>query len=80
MEIFADIWNLVFIRPMVNSLILLYILLGNSFGLSIISFTVLIRMAMFPLSIRQTRQMKAMSLIQPKIKAIQENRLFRKYK
>ena len=72
MEIFADIWNIVFIRPMVNSLILLYILLGSSFGLSIISFTVFIRMIMFPLSIRQTKQMKAMSLIQPKIKAIQE--------
>ena len=72
MEIFADIWNIVFIRPMVNSLILLYILLGNSFGLSIISFTVFMRMIMFPLSIRQTKQMKAMSLIQPKIKAIQE--------
>jgi YidC/Oxa1 family membrane protein insertase len=72
MEIFADIWNLVFIRPMVNSLIILYIFLGSSFGLSIISFTVFIRLIMFPLSMRQTKQMKAMSLIQPKIKAIQE--------
>lgn len=72
MEIFADIWNLIFIRPMVNSLIILYIFLGSSFGLSIISFTVFIRLIMFPLSMRQTKQMKAMSLIQPKIKAIQE--------
>ena len=72
MEIFADIWNLVFIRPMVNSLIILYIFLGSSFGLSIISFTVLIRVMMFPLSIRQTKQMKGMSVMQPKIKQIQE--------
>ena len=72
MEIFSDIWNVIFIRPMVNSLILLYILLGQNFGLSIISFTVIIRVLMFPLSIRQTKQMKAMSVIQPKIKQIQE--------
>ena len=72
MEIFSDIWNVIFIRPMVNSLILLYILLGQNFGLSIISFTVLMRIFMFPLSIRQTKQMKAMSVIQPKIKQIQE--------
>ena len=72
MEIFSDIWNVIFIRPMVNSLILLYILLSQNFGLSIISFTVIIRVLMFPLSIRQTKQMKAMSVIQPKIKQIQE--------
>ena len=72
MEIFSDIWNVIFIRPMVNSLILLYIVLGQSFGLSIISFTMIIRILMFPLSIRQTKQMKAMSVIQPKIKQIQE--------
>ena len=72
MEIFSDIWNVIFIRPMVNSLILLYIVLGQNFGLSIISFTMIIRLLMFPLSIRQTKQMKAMSVIQPKIKQIQE--------
>ena len=72
MEIFSDIWNVIFIRPMVNSLILLYILLGQNFGLSIISFTVLIRVLMFPLSIRQTKQMKGMAGMQPKIKQIQE--------
>ena len=72
MEIFSDIWNVIFIRPMVNSLILLYIVLGQNFGLSIISFTMIIRLLMFPLSIRQTKQMKAMSVMQPKIKQIQE--------
>ena len=72
MEIFSDIWNVIFIRPMDNSLILLYILLSQNFGLSIISFTVIIRVLMFPLSIRQTKQMKAMSVMQPKIKQIQE--------
>ena len=72
MEIFSDIWNVIFIRPMVNRLILLYIVLGQNFGLSIISFTMIIRLLMFPLSIRQTKQMKAMSVMQPKIKQIQE--------
>ena len=57
---------------MVNSLALLYDLLFSNFGLSIIVFTVLVRLAMIPLTVRQTRQMKAMSAIQPRVKAMQE--------
>jgi YidC/Oxa1 family membrane protein insertase len=50
----------------------LYQLLFSNFGLSIIVFTVLIRLAMIPLTVRQTRQMKKMQAIQPKLKAIQD--------
>jgi YidC/Oxa1 family membrane protein insertase len=57
---------------MINSLALLYKLLFNNFGLSIIVFTILIRLAMIPLTVRQTRQMKKMQGIQPKLKTIQE--------
>jgi YidC/Oxa1 family membrane protein insertase len=72
MEIFGLLWQEIIMRPMINILALLYQLLFSNFGLSIISFTVLIRLAMIPLTVRQTRQMKKMQGIQPKLKAIQE--------
>ena len=72
MAIFGILWLEVIMRPMINSLALLYQLLFSNFGLSIIVFTVLIRLAMIPLTVRQTRQMKKMQTIQPKLKAIQE--------
>ncbi|MDG0867299.1 YidC/Oxa1 family membrane protein insertase [Candidatus Lucifugimonas marina] len=72
MEIFGILWQEVIMRPMINSLALLYQLLFSNFGISIIVFTVLIRLAMIPLTVRQTRQMKKMQSIQPKLKAIQD--------
>ena len=72
MEVIGDIWNGLIIRPMINSLVLLYYVFFSSFGLSIIVFTVLIRVAMTPLTVKQSRQMKAMTALQPRIKAIQE--------
>lgn len=71
MEIFGILWQEVIMRPMINSLALLYQILFSNFGLSIIVFTILIRLAMIPLTVRQTRQMKKMQSIQPKLKAIQ---------
>ena len=71
MEIFGILWQEGIMRPMINSLALLYQLLFSNFGLSIIVFTILIRLAMIPLTVRQTRQMKKMQSIQPKLKAIQ---------
>ena len=72
MEIFGILWQELIMRPMINSLALLYQLLFNNFGFSIIVFTILIRLAMIPLTVRQTRQMKKMQIIQPKMKAIQD--------
>ena len=72
MELIGEIWNGVIIRPMINSLVLLYWVFFSNFGLAIIVFTVLVRAAMFPLSVKQSRSMKMMSAIQPKMKEIQE--------
>lgn len=72
MEILGILWNEGIMRPMINSLALLYDVLFDNFGLSIIVFTAAIRVAMIPLTIRQTRQMKRMQELQPKMKALQE--------
>jgi len=57
---------------MINSLTLLYDLLGDNLGLAIISFTVLIRFILIPLTVRQTKQMKRMQELQPQLQAIQK--------
>lgn len=44
----------------------------GSYGLGIILLTVVIRLAMWPLSVSQQRSMKTMQTLQPKIKAIQD--------
>ncbi|HCE75681.1 MAG TPA: protein translocase component YidC [Dehalococcoidia bacterium] len=71
MEIFSHLWNGVIIQPMINSLLVLYSLAISNFGLAIILFTVLIRAAMMPLTVKQSKQMKSMTALQPKIKEIQ---------
>ena len=44
----------------------------SNFGLSIIIFTILIRILMIPISFRQVKQMLGMQSVQPKLKKIQE--------
>jgi len=71
LEIFSQIWNSVIIQPMINSLLILYSIAISNFGLAIILFTILIRAAMMPLTVKQSKQMKSMTALQPKIKEIQ---------
>ncbi len=68
---FFDIWNLLIIQPMINGLVLLYSWSFSNFGLAIIAFTMIVRLIMVPLTIKQSRQIKAMSQLQPRMKEIQ---------
>lgn len=72
MEFAGSIWNELLMRPMINSLALLSDVLFNNFGLSIIVFTVLIRIVLIPLTVRQTRSMKKMQELQPRLKILQD--------
>ena len=72
MEIFGLLWSEIIMRPMINSLVFLYYFLFSSFGISIIVFTVIIRLIMIPLTVRQYTQMKKMQVIQPRMKGLQE--------
>ena len=40
----AEIWNLLILNPMVNSLFWIYSVLWQNFGLAIIVFTLLVRL------------------------------------
>ena len=72
MEFIGDAWNLIIIRPMINSLVLLYSIFFSNFGIAILIFTMLVRIVMIPLTVKQARQMKAMSQLQPMMKQVQE--------
>ena len=65
-------WDQFILGPMVNSLIFLYAILFNNFGLSILVFTVFIRVITLPLTLKQIRLTRGMSQLQPRVKALQE--------
>jgi len=71
-ELLGVVWNLLIVRPMLNTLVGLYWLLRSNFGLAIIFFTVLIRLLMVPLSLRQIRSMRAQQALQPELAALQK--------
>ncbi|MBM3934039.1 MAG: YidC/Oxa1 family membrane protein insertase [SAR202 cluster bacterium] len=56
---------------MINGLVLLYSVLFHNLGVAIIAFTVILRVLMIPLTLRQSKQMKKMSAIQPRLREIQ---------
>ncbi len=71
MEFFDFFWTQFIIRPMLNTLMVLYVISFSNMGIAIILFTVLVRLLTFPLTVRQVKQMRAMSGLQPRIREIQ---------
>ncbi len=61
------------VQPIFNLLVLIYALIpGHNFGLSIILFTILVRLLMWPLVKKQLHQAKAMRELQPELKRIKK--------
>ncbi|GAC1500469.1 MAG: hypothetical protein NVS1B10_04110 [Candidatus Saccharimonadales bacterium] len=59
------------VQPIFNLLVLIYALLpGHNFGLSLIIFTIIIRLLLWPLIKKQLHQAKAMRALQPEIKKV----------
>ncbi len=71
-NLFTDIWNQGILRPMINSLVFLYSVLFSNMGLSIIAFTIIIRILTTPLTLKQIRQMRAMTALQPRMQKIRD--------
>jgi len=59
-------------NPFTTALLFLYQLLGQNIFLTIVGFTVIIRLLLLPLTYQQLKSTKAMQTIQPKMKEIQE--------
>ena len=67
-----SIWDIAFLNPLINALIILNNVLFSNFGLAIIVFTLLMRLATTPLTLRQIHSTRALSLLQPKMQEIQK--------
>jgi YidC/Oxa1 family membrane protein insertase len=65
-------WNEYIVYPLSQLIIMCAEFLGGSFGLSLIVVTLIIRLAILPLMIKQTRSSKAMQALQPEMKALRE--------
>lgn len=61
------------VQPIFNLLVLIYALLpGHNFGLSLIIFTIVVRLLLWPLVKKQLHQAKAMRDLQPEIKRVKQ--------
>ena len=66
-------FDTVIVQPIFNLLMALYsIIPGGDFGLAVIIFTILVRLAMWPLVVKQMHQVKAMRAMQPELKKIKQ--------
>jgi len=69
----VNIFELIIVQPLFNLLMLLYVLIpGADFGVSIILFTIMLRLVMYPLVKRQLHQTKAMRKLQPELEQIKK--------
>ncbi|NRG43375.1 YidC family membrane integrase SpoIIIJ [Bacillus sp. CRN 9] len=65
-------WNSYIVYPLSWLIIKIAEILGGSYGLSIIVVTILIRLLILPLMIKQTKSSKAMQAIQPEMQKLRE--------
>lgn len=68
-----NIFEVLIVQPLFNLLMLLYAVIpGGDFGVSIIIFTILLRIVLHPLVRRQLHQTKAMRKLQPELERIKK--------
>ncbi len=67
-----DLLDMLIVRPIVNILFVIYSVVGD-FGLAIIIFTIIVKVAMWPLMKRQLHQTRIMREIQPEVTEIKKN-------
>ena len=68
----GQIWDLIILNPVINVLIVLSDYLFNNLGLALIVLTIVIRVLMYPLTVKQLRATKAMQSIQSQIAELQK--------
>ena len=66
------IWNQYFVYPLSWVITKIAEVFSNSYGLSIIIVTIIIRLLILPLSIKQIKSSKAMQAVQPKLQELQK--------
>lgn len=69
--VIGHLFNILFTQPIFNGLMLLYYVF-NDFGLSIVVLTLIIKLLLFPLTLKQLKSMKATQQLQQPMKEIRE--------
>src|SRR3989344_1455225 len=68
-----EIYNTILYKPLFNAVIFLYNTLpGDDFGLAVIILTLIIRIILFPLTVKTILSQRSIAKINPKIKEIKE--------
>ena len=68
----TGIWNQYFVYPLSWLITKVAELLGNKYGISIILVTIMVRLLILPLMIKQIKSTKAMQAIQPEMNRLKE--------
>lgn len=66
------IWNTIFVYPLSWVITKIAEFFNNNYGLSIVVVTVIIRLFILPLSVKQIKSSKAMQEVQPMLKELQQ--------
>ncbi len=73
-EFIVTLFDVALYRPLFNALILIYNYVpGHDFGLAIVILTVIIKVILYPLSVKALNSQLAMQKLQPKLQEIQKN-------
>jgi len=68
-----EIYNTILYQPLFNAVILLYNLLpGTDFGLAIVALTLIVRSALFPLTVKTTVSQRSLNRLNPQLQALKE--------
>lgn len=68
MNWFTATWHTVFYQPIFNLLILIVLIMPNhDLGLAIIAMTLIVKLAMWPLTQKALKSQRAMAVLQPKV-------------
>jgi YidC/Oxa1 family membrane protein insertase len=69
----ANIFNLFLYKPLFNLLVLLYNYIpGHDFGIAVIILTIIIRLILYPVSVKAVNSQKVLQKVQPQIQEIQK--------
>ena len=70
-EIITQLWNSFFFQPILNGLMILYGVLFHNLALTIVVFTLLVRILILPLTLKQLRASKSLATLQPEMAKLQ---------
>ena len=71
------LWNAILYKPLANALIFLIGIVGGDVGIALIILTVLVKLAMFPLTQKSIKSQVSMREIEPELKKIKDQKLSR---